>query len=168
MFGINNYKPKIYSNASNIIEDYGTRFEALIGKNVEEIWVAWDQDEDKWFNDGSVIIRFEDCQIELCAFKWDEYAVSFDEITVPGELCWYGTDLDLKWEKNRLEDLHFAIDKRVTGIEIIEKREINTKDSLVGIGFHLNNGYFSICNGLDQNMINKKREEGQAYKYINI
>src|SRR5690606_42148636 len=102
MFGINNYKPKIYSNASNIIEDHGTRFEALIGMNVEEIWVAWDQDEDKWFNDGPVIIRFEDCKLELGGFNWNDYAVSLIEFLFLEDFGWYGKDLDFKEKKIRL------------------------------------------------------------------
>jgi hypothetical protein len=170
MFGIKNYNPKMYTNPSNIIEDHRTALEGLIGKNVQEIWVAWEQDKDEWFNDCPVIIRFENCQLELCAYKTDEYAVSFDKILVSQDLCWYGTDLKLNWEKNKLEDLNFAIAKPVNGIEIIERCETNATDYcyLAGIGFHLNYGYFAICNGLDENLIIKKREEGPNYKYTII
>ncbi|MDL4839473.1 hypothetical protein [Aquibacillus rhizosphaerae] len=170
MLGIKNFNPKIYTNSSDIIEDHRTKFEYLIGKNVQEIWVAWGHDENTWFNDCPVIIRFEDCQLELCAYKTDEYAVTFNEILISQELNWYGTDLKLSWKKNMLEDLHFAIGKRVNRIEIIERYDTKATDYcyLVGIGLHLNDGYFSICNGLDENVIIKKRKEGPNYKYTII
>jgi len=169
MFGIKNYNPKMYSNPAKIMEDHRTKLEALIGKNVKEILVVWEQDEDHWFNDCPVIICFEDCQLELCAYKMDEYAVTFDKILVSQDLSWYGTDLKLNWEKNKLEELNFAIGKRVIGIEIIERCETNaTEYYLAGIGLHLNDGYFAICNGLDENLIIKKREEGPNFKHTTI
>lgn len=160
----------MYTNPSNIIEDHRTKLKDLIGKNVQEIWVAWEQDEDEWFNDCPVIIRFEDCQLELCAYKSDEYIISFNQIPVTKAIDWYGTDLKLKWEKNKLEDLNFVINKSVNGIEIIERSEGNGTEFyyLNGIGFQLNNSYFAICNGLDENLIVKEREEGPNYKYTII
>lgn len=166
MFGIKNYSPEIYTSPSNIVKDHRNNLEGLIGKNIKEIWVAWEQTSNEWFKDCPVIICFEDCQVELCAYKSNEYAVSFNQIRVSQGLDWYGTDLKLSWEKNKVEELNFAIGKRVNGIEIIERCEENEANYfyLDGIGFQLNDGYFAICNGLDENLIVKKREEGPNYK----
>ncbi|ASS94118.1 hypothetical protein [Peribacillus simplex] len=170
MFGLKNYNPKMYTNPSNIIKDHRNALEELIGKNIEEIWVAWEQDEDEWFNDCPVVIRFENCQLELCANKADEYAVTFNKILFTQDLCWYGTDLRLKWEKNKLQDLNSATGKRVVGIEIFERCETNATDYfyLYGIGLYLNDGYLAICNGFDENSLIIKREEGPIYRHTLI
>src|SRR5689334_22831579 len=105
MLGIKNYNPKFYTKLSQIIYDHKTRLQGLKGKQIKEIWVAWEQNEDEWFNDLPVIIRFEDCQLELCAYKTDEYAVTFDQIDLSDEIDYYGTDLVLRWEKNKLKEL---------------------------------------------------------------
>ncbi|MCM3789329.1 hypothetical protein M3221_13060 [Domibacillus indicus] len=55
------------------------------------------------------------------------------------------------------------------GIQIIERSETNTANYYVaGIGFHLNESYFAVCNGLDKNVMIKKREEGPNFKYTMI
>ncbi|MDN4608651.1 hypothetical protein [Sporosarcina highlanderae] len=123
MLGIKDYNPKIYTNPSGILKDHKVQLERLKGKQIQEIWVAWEQASDEWFRDCPVIICFEECQIELCAFKWDEYFVTFDEISVLQDIEWYGTGLPIKWEKNKINGLNFAINKRINGIEIIERCE---------------------------------------------
>lgn len=159
----------MYTNVSNLLEDHRTQLEGLIGKTIQKIWVAWEQNQDEWFNDCPVIICFDECQLELCAYKMDEFAVTFDKILVPQKLCWYGSDLKLNWEENKMEDLHDVRGKQVIGIEMIERRETEAADFyLAGMGFHLNDGYFAICNGLDENMIIKHREESPSYKYTTI
>lgn len=169
MLGIKNYNPKMYTNPSAIIEDHGTKLEALIGKYIQEIWVVWEQAENEWFNDCPVIIGFEDCQLELCAYKTDEFAVTFNQILVSENPSWYESDLKLQWEKNKLAEWDFIAGKKVMEIEIIERSETNDAGFyLAGIGFHLSDGYFAVCNGLDENVMIKKREEGPNFKYTMI
>ena len=170
MLGIKDYSPKAYTNSSDILNDHKVQLEKLKGKHIQEIWVAWEQDSDEWFRDCPVIIILEDCQIELCAFKWDEYFITFDKISVLQEIEWYGTEFPIKWEKNKISELNFAINKRINHIEIIERCEGERTDFcyLDGIGFQLNDGYFAICNGLDENLIITDRKEGLNHKRIDI
>ncbi|MEH7482629.1 hypothetical protein V7157_16540 [Neobacillus drentensis] len=158
--GIKNYNPKFYTELSQIINDHKTRLQGLKGKQIEEIWVAWEQNEDDWFNDLPVIIRFEDCQLELCAYKTDEYAVTFDQIDLSEEIDYYGSDFVLRWGKNKLKELNKYMYKRIVKVEIIEWIA-----QLTGIGFHLEEGYFAVCNGLDENEICINRNEEPQYKY---
>ena len=168
MLGIKDYNPKIYTNPSSILKDHKVQLERLKGKHIKEIWVAWEQASNEWFRDCPVIIRFEECQIELCAFKWNEYLITFDKISVLQDIEWYGTDLPIKWKKNKIDELNFVINKRINDIEIIERCEGESNDFcyLDGIGFHLNDGYFAVCNGLDENLIITDRKEGPNYKRI--
>jgi hypothetical protein len=163
MLGIKNYIPKFYTELSQIINEHKTRLQGLKGKRIEEIWVAWEQDENEWFKDLPVIMRFEDCQIELCAYKTDEYAVTFDQINLSDEIDYYGTDLVLSWEKNKLKELNNCINKQIVKVEIIE-----WKSQLTGMGFHLEEGYFAVCNGFDENEICTNRNEEPQYKYTYV
>ncbi|MDV6377055.1 hypothetical protein ORD22_02095 [Sporosarcina sp. GW1-11] len=170
MLGIKHYNPKIYTNPSDILKDHKVQLERLKGKHIKEIWVAWEQDSDEWFRDCPVIIRFEECQIELCAFKWDEYFITFDKISVLQDIEWYGTDLRIQWEMNKIDRLNFAINKCINDIEIIERCDENSTDFcyLEGIGFQLNDGYFAVSNGLDENLIITDRQEDPNYNRTNI
>jgi hypothetical protein len=160
LLGIKNYYPKFYTDISYIINDHKTKLQSLKGKQIEEIWVAWEQNEDEWFKDLPVIIKFEDCQLELCAYKTDEYAISFDQIDLSEEIDYYGTDFILRWEKNKFNELNKCIKKRIVKVEIIEWRAL-----LIGMGFHLEEGYFSVYNGLDENQICINRNDEPQYKY---
>ncbi|MEH7074268.1 hypothetical protein [Neobacillus drentensis] len=160
MFGIKNYHPEFYSDLSHLIDEHKTRLQGLKGKIIEEVWVAWEQNQDEWFNDLPVILRFDDCQLELCAFKTDQYAITFDQIDLSEVIDYYGTDFLLSWEKNKLKELNQCIKKRIVKVELIE-----WIGQLMGMGFQLEEGYFSVCNGLDENEIGITRNEERQYKY---
>ncbi|WP_338753619.1 hypothetical protein [Bacillus sp. FJAT-52991] len=154
MLGINGYQPKFYEDASSILHDFKYDIRELKGQKIKEIWVAWDQMSDEWFADCPVIIRFEESQIELCAYQIGKFAITFHQVDVCQQLDWYGTELKLMWAKNKLDDLQFAVGQQVKEIEIIEEYSW-----LFGIGFQLEDGYFAVCNGLDENCIVKEKQE---------
>ena len=86
MLGIKSYNPQFYTALSQIIKDQKIRLQGLKGKKIKGIWVAWEEISDEWFSDLPVIIRFEDCQLELCAYKSGEYAITFDQIDLSEEI----------------------------------------------------------------------------------
>ncbi|MGG0179151.1 hypothetical protein [Gottfriedia acidiceleris] len=163
MLGIKNYNPKFYTELTHIIIDYKKKLDKIKGKKIEGIWIAWNQEDDEWFNDLPVVIKFEDCQLELCANKTDEFAVSFDEINMSDEIEYFGTDIVLKWENNKLSEFKKCINKRIDSIEIIEWR-----NCLFGIGLSLEEGYLTVFNGLDENKISIVKDINQNYKYTYV
>ncbi len=68
---------------------------------------------------------FEGGQIELCAFKSDQFIITFNEISLSKPIDWYGTDLELSWKKNGLKELLFVIGKQVEEPEILQSSEGN-------------------------------------------
>jgi len=160
MLGIKNYNPKFYTEPPHIIRDYKVRLDKLKGKKIEEIWVVWNQDDDEWFNNLPVIIKIGDCQLELCAFKTDEFAVSFDEINMSNEIDYFGTGIVLKWEKNKLIEFDKCISQRIVTVEIIE-----WLTCFIGIGFNLEDGYLAVCNGLDENEMSIVKNNNPEYKH---
>lgn len=163
MLGIKSYNPKIYTEQSQILKDQKIRLQGLKGKKIKDIWVAWEKNSDEWFNDLPVIIRFEDCQLELCAYKSGEYAITFNQIDLTEENDYYGTDFLLSWEQNKLMQLAESINKRIDKVEMIECFE-----QLNGVGLHLGEGYLAVCNGLDENVIYNNRVEGAQYKFTDL
>ncbi|WP_437833821.1 hypothetical protein ACQRXC_22955 (plasmid) [Niallia taxi] len=163
MLGIKSYNPKIYTEQSQILKDQKIRLQGLKGKKIKDIWFAWEKNSDEWFNDLPVIIRFEDCQLELCAYKSGEYAITFNQIDLTEENDYYGTDFLLSWEQNKLMQLAESINKRIDKVEMIECFE-----QLNGVGLHLGEGYLAVCNGLDENVIYNNRVEGAQYKFTDL
>lgn len=161
IFGIKNYNPKLYEESFGIIAEYKCKLESLKGQTIEELWVSWDNNNDEWFNDLPVILKFKTCQIELCAYKTNQYAVTFDQIDLSQEINYFGTKL--VWKKNKLVELNKFLKKGINTVEIIQWME-----QLIGIGFDTNDGFFAICNSLDENEIVTGKHIDQDYKYINI
>ncbi|OZI12183.1 hypothetical protein CEW92_06780 [Bacillaceae bacterium SAS-127] len=161
MFGIKGYQPKFYENSSKVLCDLKQDLQELKGQKIKEIWVVWDQFYDEWFADCPVIIRFEESQIELSAYQTGKFAITFHQIDTRQQPNWYGTEFKLMWAKNKLDDLEFAIGQQVKEIEIIEEYSL-----LFGIGFQLEDGYFAVCNGLDENCIVKEKQERSHLRKI--
>jgi hypothetical protein len=166
MFLFSGYSPKIYSNVPNIIQDHKNCLKQLKGKKITDIWIAWDKDNNEWFNDCPVVISFEDCQLELCAYKSDEYKISFNEIPIFQPIDWYGTNFNLEWVKNKLPFQASLTNKRVKHMEIIEvyNGEAGVSLSLHGVGFQLEDSYFAVCNGLDENMLITEKLDSRNYR----
>ena len=70
----------MHEESFKIIAEYKYKLESLKGQTIEELWVSWDSINDEWFNDLPVILKFKTCQLELCAYKTNQYAVTFDHI----------------------------------------------------------------------------------------
>lgn len=161
ILGIKNYNPKLYENPNKIIAEHKYKLETLKEQTIEEIWVSWDPINDEWFNDLPVIIIFKTCQLELCAYKTNQYAVTFDQIDLSQEIDYFGTKLG--WEKNKLVVLNKFLQRNIKNVEMIEWME-----QLIGVGFDTTEGYFAICNGLDENEIVTRKHREPDYNYINI
>jgi hypothetical protein len=185
MFGIANYNPHFYSETQNIINDLGPRLTKLIGKNITDVWVVWDNKADEWFEDCPVILNIEEMQLEICTSELDKLSITFNEIDMSKKLDWYGADdLMLQWKKNELSEQILVKNKRINNIQLIEckyttQKVINKRFPVVvgkrncfwtlnGISFELEGGYFSIFNGLDVNKISITPEFSDYLRTIKL
>ncbi|WP_203362028.1 hypothetical protein [Bacillus sp. REN10] len=159
MFGIKEYLPKLYENSTAILHDLKHDLQDLKGQKIKKIWVVWDQFYDEWFVDCPVIIQFENAQMELCAYQMGAFAISFNQIDIRQQPDLPGTEFKLIWTKDKMENLEFAIGQQVKEIEIIEEDSL-----LFGVGFQLEDGYFAVCNGFDENSIVTEKQEGPHLK----
>lgn len=187
MLGMDSYNPYFYSVSSDIINELGQELNKLIGKDIIDIWVVYDKKNNEWFKDCPIVLNVEGIKAELCAFKMEEFAITFNTIDMSEKLNWYDIDnFDLEWRKEPINDLLFVKNKKICNIELIEynlqteityskdnPNQVGKKHStwiLNGIGFELTDGYFSVFNGLDVNDISIKPDlsnDIRTFKLLN-
>jgi hypothetical protein len=177
MFGLDNYNPSFFYSVEELIKFNGNKLRNLIGKSIREAWVIWELNSDEWHSDGVIILCFDDMNIEICTHNLNELSITWNEIDVNVALESYDFEeygkFDFEWRKDSLEQFKLIKGRIVKEIEIFEYKftttvtfnksspeEIGRKDEqyiLNGIGFKLDDGYFSIYNGLDTNALTTER-----------
>ncbi len=106
MFGIDSYNPTFYSNINDVISNVGNELKTLVGQNIQEVWIVWDNISHEWFQDCPVILKIGDKYMEFCATKLDELSITFNTINLSERLNWYNIDsFDLEWKDSPLLDL---------------------------------------------------------------
>ncbi|WP_368503899.1 hypothetical protein AB3N04_17520 [Alkalihalophilus sp. As8PL] len=173
------YKPQFFRDPIHLLAEHKDRLIAQKGKQIRNIWVAWDYKKDEWYKELPVVVEVDNCRIELCANRIGEYSISFDEINIASGLEDYHKKL--KWEKNKLGCLHKVLNQRIRSIELIESTvhvsylkedqlsgKVTIDYVIDGIGFNLDDGYLAICNGLDENLIMTKNTHDKTIKRTNI
>ncbi len=185
MFGIESYYPHFYTDTKEIIKELGLKLSNIKDKRIIDVLVVWDTKNENWFKDCPVVLNIEGIQLELCANKIDELSITFNTIDMSQKIDWYGIDeFKLEWRKEPFSDLLLAKGKKIKNIELIEYNYqtviVYSKDNLKsvgdqnsswilnGIGFELEDGYFSVCNGLDENEISIKPETSDSIRTIKL
>ncbi len=185
MLGIESYNPKFYTETGDIVAELNEAFQTLIGKVISEVWVVYDINENKWFKDCPVILIIDGMQVEISAYKIDELAITFNSISMSEKLNWYDMDdFKLEWRKNAFSDILAVLNKKICNIEIMEYNLVTeitySKDNpkeqdkkisawlLNGIGFELDDGYFAVFNGLDENNISIKQDLSENIRTFKV
>jgi hypothetical protein len=173
MLGIENYNPHFYTSTKELLDNFSGALRELIGKRILEVWVVWDSKNDEWFKDCPVVLNIEGIQMEICTSKIDEIAITFNTINLSEGINWFDIDdFALEWREGAFSDLLSVKNKQIKNIEVIESKlqseivfSIDIPNSqgdkssswvLNGIGFELDNGYFSVYNNIDENEISTK------------
>lgn len=172
MLGIEHYAPKFLSDKEELIKVHGDTLKSLIGQPILKSWVMWDLIEDEWWAECPVILQIGDRKVELCAWKLDEFSITWDSIDIRTKPNWYDVDeIRIDWKENAMQELNSCIGKTVQAVEIIEYifestvvDSLNTDELgqtnsgwvLNGLGLVLDDGYVCIYNALDQNGITNK------------
>ena len=122
-----------------------------MGKSIDETFVGWYPPDDSWFSDLPILLIIGGEQFEICWQKFDSLSITKDQL--PTDKCVsYGVEYPLK--KNALTELTNSIGKKILAVELgmssmtIEEKVIPMINS---VDFHLENGFLSIYNSLDEN-----------------
>ena len=185
VLGVEGYEPHFFRTAQELINTRGSAIRALYGMKLQGVWLMWDRKDDSWWQDGPVILEFDDLQCELCANKLSEYSVTFDSIDREQSLDWFGIEeIQLTWKVNPLPEIIPFVGQAVSGIFVTEyyfettvvanrnyPERIGQVDAtwlLHGILFKLNDQWLHAYNGLDQNSLEYDEPSRDTFRKTQI
>jgi len=119
VFGIEGYEPQWHHSGRALAAAHRARFRKLIGQPLHDAWLMWDLDEDRWFADGPVILGFPECNVEITHRKFDECAITWDQVDMTIPLHWSGLRLD--WRANAHPILAGVVGRKLGAVNIIER-----------------------------------------------
>jgi hypothetical protein len=88
VFGIEGYEPQWHHSGRSLAVAHRHRFRHLIGQALHGAWLMWDLDADRWFADGPVILGFDDANVEITHRKFDDCAITWDQVDMVMPLHW--------------------------------------------------------------------------------
>ena len=167
--GIKNYKPFFLDTTHELVNQNITLLNSLIGKNILEVYTVWSLEYNKEWTDSPIVLKLNDIQLELCAFKFDEFSLTVNTIDLSSDVNWHG-DNKFKWKTYKEYD-----DFRINDIAIIELKNeisnfsenpgfINNWWGLGGIQFIGESHQLSIYNGFDCNIISHEINLGPGIR----
>lgn len=133
MFGIAGYEPHWHHSGRALASTHRDRFRRLIGQRLHDAWLMWDLDQDRWFADGPVILGFTDANVEVTHRKFDECAITWNQVdmleplvwsTLPTEALASVDDPDairLDWQAGGHPALRRVRDRRLREVNVIER-----------------------------------------------
>jgi hypothetical protein len=153
VLGIEGYEPVWHHSARALAAAHRARFGRLIGRPLVGAWVVWDVDRRSWFADGPVILGFGDSNVEITHRKFDECAITWDQVDMSMPLDWYGSGFRLDWRAGAHPALAAVTGRRLREVNVIERIMPSTWRPRVldAIELLFEGGRLSIYNAMDEN-----------------
>ncbi|MEV0609727.1 hypothetical protein AB0I61_25485 [Polymorphospora rubra] len=151
MLGIEGYEPQWTHSARSLAAAHRARFGRLVGRPLEGAWLMWDVDQRTWFAGGPVILGFGDVNVEVTHRKFDECAITWNQVDMSMPLDWPGLALD--WRADAHEALHAARGRRLREVNVIERIMPSPWRPRVlhAVEFLFDGARLAIHNALDEN-----------------
>jgi hypothetical protein len=152
VFGIEGYEPQWHHSGRALAAAHRARFRQLIGQALHGAWLMWDLDADRWFADGPVILGFTDANVEITHRKFDDCAITWDQVDMLMPLHW--CDLRLDWRDDGHPALRRVHGRRLREVNVIERLMTADWRPTVLHGVELQfegRGRLTIFNALDEN-----------------
>jgi hypothetical protein len=150
VLGIEGYEPAWHHDAEALAAVHRTRFVRLIGRPLRSSWLMWDVAERGWFADGPVILTFGNTNVEITHRKFDECAITWDQIDRTVPIDWYE---HFDWRPDPHQALRNARGRVLRAVNIIEL--ITVADwrprILHAVEFLFEGARLAIYNAMDEN-----------------
>lgn len=133
MFGIEGYEPQWHHSGRALAAAHRPRFRRLIGQQLLDAWLMWDLDAGRWFADGPVILGFPDANVEVTHRKFDDCAITWDQVDMVLPLHWTAepvtsrsapddeTSMRLDWRARAHPALRSVCGARLREVNVIER-----------------------------------------------
>jgi hypothetical protein len=115
--GIDGYEPVWHHEAEALAAVHRRRFVRLIGHELRSGWLMWDIAERGWFADGPVVLDFGSTCVEITHRKFDECAITWDQIDMSVPIDWYE---HFDWRPDPHAALRNARGRALCAVNIIE------------------------------------------------
>jgi hypothetical protein len=119
VFGIEGYEPQWHHSGRALAAAHRSRFRHLIGQRLHGAWLMWDMDADRWFADGPIILGFDDANVEVTHRKFDDCAITWDQVDMLAPLHWSGIRLD--WREEAHPALRSVHGRRLREVNVVER-----------------------------------------------
>jgi hypothetical protein len=150
VLGIEGYEPEWQHDAEALAAVHRHRFAQLIGRRLHSSELMWDIAERGWFADGPVILDFGTTRVEITHRKFDECAITWNQIDTTLPIDWYE---HFDWRPDPHAALRNARGRRLQAVGIIEL--VTTADwrprILHAVEFLFEGARLAIYNAMDEN-----------------
>ena len=152
VLGIEGYEPAWHHDAEALAAVHRSRFVRLIGRRLKSGWLMWDMAERGWFADGPVILDFGVTRVEITHRKFDECAITWDQIDLNEPIDWYE---HFDWRPDPHAALRRARGKILKAVNVIELVTVAQwrPRILHAIEFLFEDARLAIYNAMDENGI---------------
>ncbi|MGA5305522.1 hypothetical protein ACPCHT_36900 [Nucisporomicrobium flavum] len=153
LLGIEGYDPEWHHDAVALAAVHRARFSRLIGRKLLHGWLMWDMSERGWFADGPVILGFGGTNVEVTHRKFDECAITWDQVDMTAPIDWYATGIQLDWRADPHAALRNARGRILREVNIIERTTPAKWHSgfLHAVEFLFDGARLAIFNAMDEN-----------------
>jgi hypothetical protein len=153
VLGIDGYEPHWHHDAEALAAVHRTRFSRIIGTELVCGWLMWDLSARGWFADGPVILGFGGTNVEITHRKFDECAITWDQVDMTAPIDWYATGIELDWRADPHAALRNARGRILREVNIIER--VTAADwrprVLHAVEFLFDRARLAVYNAMDEN-----------------
>lgn len=158
MLGVEGYQPQWHHSAKALAAAHRARFSRVVGRPLDGAWLMWDVTSQSWHAHGPVVLGFGDVNVEVTHRKFDECAITWDQVDMSAPPDWPGLALD--WRPYPHPALRSVRGRRLRQVNVIER--IMTAHwrprVLHAVEFLFEGARLAIYNGLDENGLTDAEE----------
>ncbi|MFI5495341.1 hypothetical protein [Actinoplanes sp. NPDC051859] len=153
LLGIEGYAPEWHYEAGALAAVHRARFARLIGRKLLHGWLMWDLAERGWFADGPVVLGFGGANVEITHRKFDECAITWNQVDMTADIDWYATGIQLDWRADPHAALRNARGRVLREVNIVERTTVAPwrPRILHAVEFLFDGARLAVYNAMDEN-----------------
>lgn len=153
MLGIEGYEPEWHHDAEALAAAHRARFSRIIGHELVAGWLMWNVRERGWFADGPVILGFGDTNVEVTHRKFDECAITWDQVDMTRPIDWFAGGIRLDWRPDPHAALRHARGRPLRQVNVIERlMPARWRPRLLhAVEFLFDGARLAVYNAMDEN-----------------
>lgn len=138
-----------FSDKERFSEKWEKQLAALSGSRIAEIYGAWDNTDDKWFDDAPMLVELAHGTLAVNVRSEKYLALAWNEILPADKPCWFGEVPPVPGWQEDLYWREYSPLAKFKGAEIMRVEVIKGENALNGLRFETDKGGFSIIDNGD-------------------